>query len=403
MAEPPSPTRVAGLARLDVFAPRAGRAYALGRNIDPGPDQPAAVSGLSPYVRHRLVTEEEIILAVLTRHSPAAAEKFIQEVFWRSYWKGWLELRPSLWRDYNARLDACRRDPALMERVARATRGESGVACFDTWMHELSQTGLLHNHTRMWFASIWCFTLGLPWVLGADLFLHHLLDADVASNLLSWRWVAGIQTPGKHYVARAENIDRCTNGRFAPYGLLNEAPLPLMEASPAAVAGLPPVPPLPAGRVGLLLHEDDLGVHNLALGGLQPVAVAGVAAPHRRSPQGASRAASAWAHQALADALAAAERRFNLPACTLREPEIAAWVDEQGLTAVITPWAPVGWTADYLACVEANLAAAGIPLIRHRRAWDEAYWPLARRGFFAFKAHIPDLIVRLIPKDGPTP
>jgi deoxyribodipyrimidine photo-lyase len=58
----------------------------------------------------------------------------------------------------------------------------------------------------MWFASIWIFTLRLPWPLGAAFFQAHLQDHDAASNTLSWRWVAGIQTPGKHYLARAENI-----------------------------------------------------------------------------------------------------------------------------------------------------------------------------------------------------
>ena len=74
----------------------------------------------------------------------------------------------------------------------------------------------------MWFASIWIFTLKLPWVLGADFFLCNLIDGDAASNTLSWRWVAGLHTKGKHYLARADNIERFTSGRFAPYGQLVE-------------------------------------------------------------------------------------------------------------------------------------------------------------------------------------
>jgi deoxyribodipyrimidine photo-lyase len=66
-------------------------------------------------------------------------------------------------------------------------------------VQELVETGYLHNHARMWFASIWIFTLRLPWELGADFFLRHLLDGDAASNTLSWRWVAGLHTKGKHY------------------------------------------------------------------------------------------------------------------------------------------------------------------------------------------------------------
>ena len=74
----------------------------------------------------------------------------------------------------------------------------------------------------MWFASIWIFTLRLPWALGADFFLRHLIDADAASNTLSWRWGAGLQTVGKTYLARTENIARYTNGRFAPRGLAHD-------------------------------------------------------------------------------------------------------------------------------------------------------------------------------------
>ena len=63
----------------------------------------------------------------------------------------------------------------------------------------------------MWFASIWIFTLNLPWELGANFFYKNLLDADPASNTLSWRWVAGLHTEGKFYLARQENIEKFSN------------------------------------------------------------------------------------------------------------------------------------------------------------------------------------------------
>jgi deoxyribodipyrimidine photo-lyase len=66
----------------------------------------------------------------------------------------------------------------------------------------------------MWFASIWIFTLGLPWRIGADFFYRHLLDGDAASNTLSWRWVAGLHTRGKAYAAESWNIEKFTGGRF---------------------------------------------------------------------------------------------------------------------------------------------------------------------------------------------
>ena len=77
----------------------------------------------------------------------------------------------------------------------------------------------------MWFASIWIFTLDLPWELGAEFFLKHLYDGDSASNTLGWRWVAGIQTPGKHYLASEWNIKKFTNNRYEKIKL-NESAKP---------------------------------------------------------------------------------------------------------------------------------------------------------------------------------
>ena len=90
------PTRAEGLARLARFVPRAGSAYAASRNEDRGPRDRANVSTLSPWVRHRLVSEREVLAAVLAEHGLAEAETFVQEVLWRTYWKGWLEQRPAI-------------------------------------------------------------------------------------------------------------------------------------------------------------------------------------------------------------------------------------------------------------------------------------------------------------------
>lgn len=387
----PPPTREAGLARLAAFIPRAGRAYAAGRNTDPGPGAPSAVSGLSPYLRHRLVSETEVISAVIARHGADGAEKFIQEVFWRLYWKGWLELRPSLWTSYKQRLAALREDAALSLRAMQAARGETGIGCFDAWARELVQTVTLHNHTRMWFASIWCFTLKLPWLLGADFFFQHLLDADAASNLLSWRWVAGCQTPNKPYIARAANIEQYSNGRFAPYGALNETPEPVAEPNPPAMQSLPATGALPRGPVALLLHEDDLGAGGLALDGMNIVALGGLAPAAVR----ACRRAAGWTRAALDASLTSASPAYGLAAPILAPGAVASWARDAGAVAVITPYAPVGWAAEALRAAETKLHDAGLHLHRLRRAFDTRCWPLARRGFFDFKAHIPALLREL--------
>jgi deoxyribodipyrimidine photo-lyase len=172
---------------------------------------------LSPYLRRRMITEREVVEEVLKHHAPEAADKFIQEVFWRTYWKGWLEMRPAIWEHYLSEREAALAN--LPEGYQAAIEGRTGIDGFDDWARDLVETGWLHNHARMWFASIWIFTLKLPWVLGADFFYRHLIDADPASNTLSWRWVAGLHTKGKTYLARPENIEKFTKGRFRPTNL----------------------------------------------------------------------------------------------------------------------------------------------------------------------------------------
>ena len=110
-----------------------------------------------------------------------------------------------------------------------AIEGLTDIECFNYWVNELKSTGYLHNHARMWFASIWIFTLELPWQLGAEFFLRYLYDADSASNTLSWRWVAGLQTKGKHYLAKNWNIEKFTNGNFST-AILNERAVPVDDS-----------------------------------------------------------------------------------------------------------------------------------------------------------------------------
>ncbi len=377
-------TREAGLQRLAAFTPLMGEAYAARRNYDSGPGAHHSVSCLSPWLTHRLLTEEEVIQAALDAHGPIAAEKFIKEVLWRTYWKGWLEQRPSVWRDYQAAVAVSL--PKAADTLAAITAGKTGIACADAWSRELLETGYLHNHARMWFASIWCFTLRLPWQLGADFFLRHLLDADAASNTLSWRWVAGLQTRGKHYIARAENIARYTNGRFNPAGELNEAPLPLNPGPPEPRQPLPAASPPPQGRAALLLHEADLCPESLPLGDTELAAIGGIATPESRSPGKCSAIAATWTRNALADGLDRAGRHYGLPAQTVTD--ITAWANATGCKTVITPYAPVGWTADRLATIEAELAKTGITLHRLSRSWDQNRWPHATSGFFAFAAKV---------------
>lgn len=393
------PTRAAGLERLDAFLPRAGRAYAAARNYDFGPDNRGNVSSLSPYVRHRLVTEGEIVSRVLTRHTPATAEKFIQEVCWRTYWKGWLEHRPALWPAYLAARDealqALERDRSRASDLAAAIEGRTGIACFDAWARELVTTGYLHNHTRMWFASIWIFTLRLPWVLGADHFYRHLLDGDPASNTLSWRWVAGLHTRGKTYLARPANIVAYTDGRFpetrglSPCAPPLEDDLPDIPRSPLKQCSAPPGAP-----ALLLLHEEDLSPETLALEDARVAAIA-MLAPVETSADRAP-AVLAFKNAALDDAGARARAHFAAPlhevafqdaSCLAKA--IAGIARDAQADAILTPEAAIGPTRTLLDAAAPALAAAGTPLHRLRRDWDAALWPHATGGFFKLKKHIP--------------
>ena len=207
-------SRVEALDELNHFIENNLLDYSKLRNFDLGPQKRDNTSCLSPYVTHGLVSEIEIINKSLKKFSFVKNEKFIQEVLWRVYWKGWLELRPNVWGDYLKELTGIKESFKDNKNYLGAIEGNTNIECFNEWVNELKNFNYIHNHARMWFASIWVFTLNLPWQLGAEFFMKHLFDGDAASNTLGWRWVAGIQTQGKNYLATEWNIKKFTNNRF---------------------------------------------------------------------------------------------------------------------------------------------------------------------------------------------
>ena len=236
------------------FIQKGLKDYSSKRNYDFGPKSRENTSNLSKYISHRIINEYDLVREILSQYNLQKVDKFIQEVFWRVYWKGWLEHRPDVWRDF---VDS---DPTYSEEeYKKAINGETGIECFDDWVKELKSENYLHNHTRMWFASIWIFTLNLPWELGARFFMKYLFDGDAASNTLSWRWVAGIQTQGKNYLARESNIRKFTNQRYMNTSL-NENALPLENPK---IYSLQDVRHLHATQKykNLVLFESDLNVN----------------------------------------------------------------------------------------------------------------------------------------------
>ncbi len=394
------PTRTEALERLRAFLPHAGRDYTARRNYDlPGHPH---VSTLSPYLRHRLITEAEVLEATLARFSLSTAEKFVQEVFWRTYWKGWLEMRPGVWTDYRTSVRAAfnriQAEAGLRRDWEAACSGQTGIDAFDHWAQEMTTTGYMHNHARMWFASIWIFTLRLPWELGADFFLRHLLDGDPASNTLSWRWVAGLQTHGKHYIARPDNIARYTEGRFRPKGL-NLTASPLDGPPPPARNPIPKGnTPEPDLRTGLLLTDEDFSP-GFTLEGLHPVTTAFLTGADARSPLETAPIVTRFTEGAMNDVATRFADRLGPVAGPFTGPtapgSLLDWAQSHDLRQIVTPYAPVGPTADLLATCEPLLRSNSIRLVCQIRPYDAMCWPRATAGFFKFKAHIPEFTATL--------
>ncbi|MEL6266477.1 MAG: FAD-binding domain-containing protein, partial [Pseudomonadota bacterium] len=387
-------------------ATRRPRPSAARRNYDNGPEKRDNVSVLAPYLTRRIVTEAEVVATALAHHAPSKCEKFVQEVVWRTYFKGWLERRPAVWDGYRLGVEEDRAalagDRRLARDHARAVEGATGIEAFDAWAVELVETGYLHNHARMWFASIWCFTLGLPWRLGADFFLRHLVDGDAASNTLGWRWVAGLHTVGKPYVAAEWNIARFTGSR--PGGALAAAGL---AQAPVALdeGGLDPAGPVPTVEAprwdrptALMLTTEDLGVETLEA--RAPVAVATLQLTGMRSDAPTAPAVAAFDRGALADAGARAQARWGVaPGPALEAADgieaVIDWARAAGAERIATPYVHAGWVRDWLAPRRGALAAAGLALAEIRRPWDAAFHRHCTAGFFKVKKAIPAELSRL--------
>ena len=258
-------TREQALQDLENFINKDIANYSTQRNFDFGPSKRNNVSCLSPYISHRLITEYEVAKKVLSKFPYQKVEKYIQEIFWRVYWKGWLELRPQVWTDFIEDLKGIEED----KNYQIAVSGKTEIQCFNDWVNELKENNYLHNHTRMWFASIWIFTLNLPWQKGAEFFMKYLYDGDAASNTLSWRWVAGLQTKGKHYVAQGWNIAKFTNNKYKNVSL-NEDATPLIDKKEYKLSSLE-INKEDLESKTLVFFESELNIETLNLKNYQNI------------------------------------------------------------------------------------------------------------------------------------
>ena len=392
------PSRTAALAQLDTFIPIAGL-YARDRN-QVKPNHPS-VSRLAPAIRHRLISEEEVVTAVLRVHPFERVEKFVQEVYWRRYWKSWLSLRPQVWSDFLSDLKNLPENPA-----ARCVeQAQSGNAVIDYFASELVRTGYLHNHARMWFAAWWVHEARLPWQSGAAFFYRHLLDGDPASNTLSWRWVAGLQTPGKTYLARRSNLEKflaptllesLADGLAAfenPNALLPES----ISKPPITQKDWPLEQLTPSLATGLWIHEEDLSVENSPLGEklFSSILVTGDAATwdHYKFPT----AKRQWLAAALQDVATRSELQWKVPvSLKIQEtPEAALvpWAKANALDQVAAVRPEIGPLHDALPRLGACLAQAGVRLVLIDRPEDLRIRHFASGGFFQFWERLRKMLV----------
>jgi hypothetical protein len=361
---------------LQAFVNNGLSGYERLRNYDFGPADRHNVSLLSKYITHRVLFEYDVVQRILAQHPMQMVEKFIQEVFWRIYWKGWLEHRPAVWADFTA-FDHSQTPQTPYQQ---AINGKTGIDCFDVWVAELQNTNYLHNHARMWFASIWIFTLGLPWQAGARFFMQHLNDGDAASNTLGWRWVAGVQTSGKHYLARASNIEQFTDGRFAP-ARLNEKALPIAALQSYDIIPIDYNERYHKKFNKLIVLENDLYLNDKefydaydSVFVVRPGSIdrsVTLAAPVLDFKTDLVTAfCENCGNAELIDASALASMAGNQPGFDLVYPHIG------------DKWDAMRRLRD----------GAGVPLHPLKRPQDLFCWQFAKKGFFNFKKNIPEII-----------
>jgi deoxyribodipyrimidine photo-lyase len=363
---------------------RAKRNYAL--------DVPTTTL-LSPFIRRRVLEEDEVLRAVLHDVGWNEVEKLVQEIVWRTYWKGWLEINPDVWSYYVSSL------PGILERctaevakgIDAVIQGTTSIECINDWSKELSSTGYLHNHKRMWFASIWIFTLKLPWELGAKFFLERLLDGDPASNTLSWRWVAGLQTKGKRYLATPENIAKFSHNKWdiLPGTLVSEGkehPIFLDEVTRSARTPQREVSYTATDqKTALLIHAEDLRPETLPI---EFSKVSGVII--YRNTSMLNHQPSQLIVEAFASALDDVSLRIQslLPGVPIIETDNFAAVDDfmgrYEIQRIIVPALFQGFLRDDLKEAFKRIRLKGIVVQEVEREYDTEFHPLARKGFFPF-------------------
>ena len=372
------PSRAYAIEQLENFINNGLVDYSKARNFDFGPNNRSNISCLSPYISHGVITELEVIKKSLNKFSFSKNEKFIQEVLWRTYWKGWLELRPSVWTDYLKELKKINEEFKDNSNYKNAIEGNTNVECFNEWVRELKEKNYLHNHARMWFASIWIFTLNLPWQLGAEFFMKHLYDGDSAANTLGWRWVAGIQTKGKNYLASEWNIKKFTNNRFNNIKLNENAP-PKISGKTYSAAKFEFNNPQNFEEKNLLIFENNLSFEISNFNNQKFKKIVLVLNKNENRSIRLSEKVMKFKFQLIEDQKKRLEKKSI--SCEVIDVSEIKNLDENFYSLYPT----VGENLDY---INSN----GLKIEFLFRKLDQFSWQYCNKGFFNFKNYIPKII-----------
>ena len=375
------------LNRLEDFSNNNLGKYAADRNFDPGPENRNNTSLLSQYISHRIIDEQETIRAAYQKFPFKKIEKFVQEVFWRTYWKGWLEMRPQVWDDYNQDLNNLQNE-LNSSNYKEALEGNTKIPCFNDWVLELKEFGYLHNHARMWFASIWIFTLGLPWQLGADFFLKHLLDGDPASNTLGWRWVAGLHTKGKHYLASEWNINKFSAKKYEHLNLNEQAQAKHEDRS----YDIQPIlfDEINSEHSLFVFHNLDCSLHlvkkEMNYNHYALIDFTSLLKKENYSPKVLDF--KIRSNQYLTTTL---KEQFNSQTIIQNKDDLQTIIKEKNIKNIIFPYLAVGYENDFIKEIkkECNIYYLA-------RDYDKYCWQFSTKGFFKFKEQIPKIITKFL-------
>ncbi len=170
-----------------------------------------SVSELSSYIRHGLISTSEIYEATREKQG---SQKFTQELCWREYFSAYAERNPySLWESIEAYKTGFQESDYASSMPLDIVEHSTGELCLDQMIKDLYKTGHLHNHCRMYLASYVVHFRRVKWQVGASWFLEHLVDGDVASNNLSWQWVASTFS-SKPYIFNLANVRKYCDTRY---------------------------------------------------------------------------------------------------------------------------------------------------------------------------------------------